>query len=87
MNEMFKLGYQTNRDIIYPSFKTTSRLQYFDNDEELALLRQLNPQADRNGLKPLEIRDQETTRNLKDTGDSGHKYLIAPTKSRIVFQS
>jgi integrase len=69
MNEMFKLGYQINRDIIYPSFKTTSRLRYLDNDEELALLRELDPQALRDGVKPLESRDHEMTRNLQDNYD------------------
>lgn len=69
MNEMFKLGYQVNRDIIYPTFKTSSRLRYLDLNEELALLRELDPNTDRNGVKPLESRDQEMTRNLQDNYD------------------
>lgn len=69
MNEMFKLGYQVNRNIIYPTFKTSSRLRYLDLNEELALLRELDPNTVRSGIKSLEMRDHEMTRNLQDNYD------------------
>jgi len=69
MNEMFKLGYQVNRNIIYPTFKISSRLRYLDLNEEHALLRELDPNTVRSGIKSLEMRDHEMTRNLQDNHD------------------
>jgi integrase len=69
MNEMAKLGYKTNRDIIYPTLKTSYRLRYLDFDEELALLRELDIKTLRPGIKPLEAQTSEMRRNLQDNYD------------------
>nr|WP_039789411.1 site-specific integrase [Herbaspirillum huttiense] len=69
MKEMIKLGYRVNREIIFPTFKTTSRVRYLDEIEEAALLRELNPETLRDGLKPLETRNSELQRNLQDNYD------------------
>lgn len=69
INEMSKLGYRVNRDIVFPTLKTTYRLRYLDFNEELALLRELDPNSLRNGLKPFESRTAEMQRNLQDNYD------------------
>lgn len=42
-NEMRRLGYRTNPDIVWPRFKTKSRTRYLDSSEEAALLASLEP--------------------------------------------
>jgi integrase len=69
INEMMKLGYRVNRDIIFPTLKTTYRLRYLDSQEEEALLRELNPETIRDGVKTLETRTAEMQRNLQDNYD------------------
>lgn len=69
IKEMIKLGYKVNREIVYPAFKTTSRLRYLDSTEEAALLSELELEAVRYGLKPLESRTAEMQRNLQDNYD------------------
>jgi len=66
MGEMRKLGYRVNRDIIFPTLKTTYRLRYLDSREEEALLRELHPETLRDGLKSLKSRTSEMHRNLYD---------------------
>lgn len=69
IKEMIKLGYKVNREIIYPAFKTTSRLRYLDPIEETALLRELKADSQRSGIKCLETRTGEMQRNLQDNYD------------------
>lgn len=69
INEMAKLGFKVNREIIFPSIKTAYRLRYLDSTEEDALLRELCPETLRTGLKPLEARAPEMTRNVQDNYD------------------
>ena len=69
LKEMIKLGYKVNREIIYPAFKTTSRLRYLDHTEEAALLAELELEAQRYGVKPVELRTTEMQRNLQDNYD------------------
>ncbi|QRQ88185.1 tyrosine-type recombinase/integrase [Cupriavidus oxalaticus] len=69
MNEMAKLGYKANKDIVYPALKTAYRLRYLDSNEEAALLRELDPNAVRAGLKPIEERTSEMHRNVQDNYD------------------
>lgn len=42
INEMARLGYRVNKDINYPTLKTSSRLRYLDSEEESALLHALD---------------------------------------------
>lgn len=67
--EMIKLGYKVNREIIYPTFKTLSRLRYLDESEESALLVELQSETVRSGVKSLESRTSELRRNLADNYD------------------
>lgn len=69
MNEMAKLGYKANKDIVYPALKTAYRLRYLDSNEEAALLRELDPNAVRTGLKSIEERTSEMRRNVQDNYD------------------
>ncbi|MCT7310076.1 site-specific integrase [Ralstonia sp. CHL-2022] len=69
INEMAKLGYKVNKDIIYPAIKTAYRLRYLDFQEEAALLRELDPDGVRKGLKPSEARTPEMQRNVQDNYD------------------
>lgn len=69
IKEMIKLGYKANREIVYPTFKTTNRLRYLDSTEEEALLNELDSETVRYGLKPLESRTIELQRNLQDNYD------------------
>lgn len=69
MNEMAKLGYKANKDIVYPVLKTAYRLRYLDSNEEAALLRGLDPNAVRAGLKSIEERTSEMQRNVQDNYD------------------
>ena len=69
IKEMHKLGYRTNREIVFPSFKTHSRLRYLDETEEAALLAELNPETVRSGVKSIEARTPEMRRNLQDNYD------------------
>lgn len=69
IKEMIKLGYKVNREIVYPVFKTASRLRYLDPTEEAALLTQLQSEASRNGVKAVESRTPEMQRNLQDNYD------------------
>lgn len=69
IKEMIKLGYKVNREIVYPPFKTTSRLRYLDPTEEAALLSELESEALRYGVKPVESRTAEMQRNLQDNYD------------------
>lgn len=69
MNEMAKLGYKANKDIVYPALKTAYRLRYLDSTEEAALLRELDPNAVRTGLKTIEERTSEMRRNVQDNYD------------------
>lgn len=67
--EMIKLGYKVNREIVFPTFKTTSRLRYLDENEEAALLNELKAETVRSGVKCLESRTSEMQRNLQDNYD------------------
>ena len=69
VKEMIKLGYRVNREIIYPAFKTSSRLRYLDLTEEAALLAELQADMTREGVKPPEERTTEMQRNLQDNYD------------------
>lgn len=69
INEMGKLGYKINRDIVFPALKTPYRLRYLDSNEESALLLELDPKREKTGLKPLEERTPEMMRNLQDNYD------------------
>ncbi|WP_233831743.1 tyrosine-type recombinase/integrase [Paraburkholderia sp. ZP32-5] len=69
INEMTKLGFKVNREIVFPALKTSYRLRYLDSNEESALLLELDPERRRNGLKPLETRTPEMTRNVQDNYD------------------
>ncbi len=69
MNEFSKLGYKVNREIIFPTLKTVYRLRYLDFIEEEALLRELDPEAIRSGVKSMESRTTEMNRNLRDNYD------------------
>lgn len=69
LREMQKLGYKTARDVVFPQLKTSYRLRYLDADDEAALLRELDPQGTRNGVKSLEERTPEMRRNVQDNYD------------------
>jgi len=59
INEMAKLGFKVSKEIVFPTLKTAYRLRYLDSSEEEALLRELDPERLRTGLKPLEERTPE----------------------------
>jgi integrase len=69
LNEMQKLGYKTNRDVVFPQLKTSYRLRYLDSNDEAALLRELDPKSARSGVKTLEDRTPEMQRNVQDNYD------------------
>jgi integrase len=69
INEMAKLGFKVTREIVFPVLRTPYRLRYLDSNEESALLRELDPERLRDGLKPLETRTPEMTRNVQDNYD------------------
>lgn len=69
LREMQKLGYKVARDIVFPQLKTSYRLRYLDASDEAALLRELDPQGARNGIKSLEERTPEMRRNIQDNYD------------------
>lgn len=69
INEMARLGYRVNKDINYPTLKTNSRLRYLDSEEEAALLRELDVNAQRSGIKRSEAWSAEMQRNLQDNHD------------------
>nr|WP_244122206.1 hypothetical protein [Burkholderia latens] len=69
INEMAKLGFKVSREIVFPALKTSYRLRYLDSNEEAALLLELDPERLRDGLKPLETRTPEMTRNVQDNYD------------------
>ena len=69
LKEMIRLGYRVNREIVFPTFKTTSRLRYLDESEEAALLDELKADTVRDGVKSLEMRTPEMQRNLQDNYD------------------
>jgi integrase len=69
IKEMAKLGFKVNREIVFPALKTSYRLRYLDSNEETALLLALDPERLRDGLKPLEERTPEMTRNVQDNYD------------------
>jgi integrase len=69
LREMQKLGYKTARDVVFPQLKTSYRLRYLDANDEAALLRELDPQSTRNGVKSLEERTPEMRRNVQDNYD------------------
>ena len=67
--EMIKLGYRVNRELVFPTFKTPSRLRYLDDSEESALLAELQAETVRDGVKSLEERTPEMQRNVQDNYD------------------
>lgn len=69
LREMQRLGYKTNRDVVFPQLKTSYRLRYLDSDDEAALLRELDPNTVRSGVKTLEARTPEMQRNIQDNYD------------------
>jgi integrase len=69
IKEMIRLGYKVNREIVFPTFKTHSRLRYLDENEEAALLSELKAETVRSGVKSLESRTNEMQRNLQDNVD------------------
>lgn len=69
LREMQRLGYKTNRDVVFPQLKTSYRLRYLDSNDEAALLRELDPNTVRSGVKTLEARTPEMQRNIQDNYD------------------
>ena len=69
LREMQRLGYKTNRDVVFPQLKTSYRLRYLDSADEAALLRELDPQSARSGVKSPEERTPEMQRNIQDNYD------------------
>lgn len=69
LREMQRLGYKTNRDVVFPQLKTSYRLRYLDSNDEAALLRELDPNTVRSGVKTLEARTPEMQRNVQDNYD------------------
>lgn len=69
LREMQRLGYKTNRDVVFPQLKTSYRLRYLDSNDEAALLRELDPKSARSGVKMPENRNPEMQRNLQDNYD------------------
>lgn len=69
LREMQRLGYKTNRDIVFPQLKTAYRLRYLDSNDEAALLRELDPKSARSGVKTPENRTPEMQRNIQDNYD------------------
>ncbi|QYG05638.1 site-specific integrase [Janthinobacterium sp. PAMC25594] len=69
LHEMQRLGYKTNRDVVFPQLKTSYRLRYLDSNDEAALLRELDPNTVRSGVKTLEARTPEMQRNIQDNYD------------------
>ncbi len=69
IKEMQRLGFKVNRDVVFPQLKSTYRLRYLDFDDEAALIRELNPNTLRGGVKSLESRTEELQRNLQDNFD------------------
>ena len=69
INEMGKLGYKINRDIVFPVLKTTYRLRYLDQSEELALLRELEPESVIARLSGEKRLSAEMARNIQDNYD------------------
>lgn len=69
LREMQKLGYKAARDVVFPQLKTSYRLRYLDAIDEAALLRELDPQSTRNGVKSFDERTPEMRRNLQDNYD------------------
>lgn len=54
---------------MFPQLKTSYRLRYLDINDEAALLRELDPQATRSGVKSVEKRTPEMQRNVQDNYD------------------
>lgn len=69
LREMQRLGYKTNRDVVFPQLKTAYRLRYLDSNDEAALLRELDPKSARSGVKLPENRTPEMQRNIQDNYD------------------
>jgi len=69
INEMHKLGFKTNREIVFPTLKTTYRLRYLEEREEEALLRELDPDTLENGITSQESLDEEMRRYRQDNYD------------------
>ena len=69
LREMQRLGYKTTRDVVFPQLKTSYRLRYLDSNDEAALLRELDPNTVRSGVKTLEARTPEMQRNIQDNYD------------------
>jgi len=69
LREMHRLGYKTNRDVIFPQLKSAYRLRYLDSNDEAALLRELDPKSVRNGVKTPQDRTPEMLRNIQDNYD------------------
>lgn len=69
LREMQRLGYKTNRDVVFPQLKTAYRLRYLDSNDEAALLRELDPKSARSGVKTPENRTSEMQRNIQDNYD------------------
>ena len=64
-----RLGYQTP-DLVFPMVKIPKlKLRYLSEDEEKALLRELDPHRTGKGLRPVEQRDPATRRALQDAYD------------------
>ncbi|SFV16546.1 tyrosine-type recombinase/integrase [Pseudoduganella namucuonensis] len=69
LREMQKLGYKAARDVVFPQLKTTYRLRYLDPNDEVALLRELDPQSVRSGIQAVDERTPEMQRNVQDNYD------------------
>ncbi|MEG0084103.1 MAG: site-specific integrase [Massilia sp.] len=69
LREMQRLGYKTNRDVVFPQLKTAYRLRYLDSNDEAALLRELDPKSARSGVKTPDDRTPEMQRNIQDNYD------------------
>jgi integrase len=69
LREMQRLGYKTNRDVVFPQLKSAYRLRYLDSNDEAALLRELDPKSGRSGVKTPENRTPEMQRNIQDNYD------------------
>jgi integrase len=69
LREMQRLGYKTNRDVVFPQLKSAYRLRYLDSNDEAALLRELDPKSPRSGVKMPQDRTPEMQRNIQDNYD------------------
>lgn len=69
MNEMGRLGYRVNREVIFPTIRTQSRLRYLDQTEEAALLAALDPKMLLSERIAEKLHTPEMVRMIQDNYD------------------